>query len=298
MYFRTDASYVGQTKVIRVDIHDYAAYYRALADGSRGYGDQLHWCLVDFERVTGITELADLSVDAINRYLSATKERLAPKTRANRRGYLRMLLNHAATNPAIKDGPSIPDEPLAKVRVPDAIVRAWSPDEVARLLAAVNRLRGRYVNGFSKRLYWRSYILSAWDLGLRGCDMRSIERDWIPDHGRLTIVQAKTGRVVSCQLRPPAMEAIAEFKHGGRLIWPLWCRIDSWRKVARKLVTNAGLSGSIGRLRASAATALEITQPGTGHLFLGHSNRQTFERHYFDRSQQLSRPQPPLLVSR
>lgn len=279
-----------------MNLTEYATYYVSLSDGSDGYLDQIHCGLRDFERVTGICNVADLTVAAINDYLRQTKHRLAPRTRWNRRGYLRMLLWHASTNPALTDKPAPPNEPLAHVKVPQTIVQAWTPQQVQTLLLTVDRLRGEYRGGLNKRGYWRSYVLAAWDLGLRGCDMRSVERNWIQPHGAITIVQRKTGRIVQGRLRQPALEAIAEFQHPGRLIWPQWCRLDAWRKCARRIVHRAGLPGSIGWLRASAATATEIAQPGTGHLFLGHSNRQTFESHYFDRSQQLDGPQPPLLL--
>lgn len=283
------------TRVVPMNLREYARYYVALVDGSDGYLRQIEWALHDFEKVVGPIALADLTVELINRYLRERKEQLAPRTRKNRRGYLRTLLHHAASNTAIADRPTLPDAPLARVKVPDTIVEAWTPSQVGQLLTVIDGLDGSYRNGFSKRLYWRSYILAAWDLGLRGCDMRSIERSWIPPDGRFSIVQAKTGRIVWLQLRPPAMEAINDFQHAGRLIWPLWCRQNTWGKIAQALVRRAGLPGSIGWLRASAATATEVTQPGTGHLFLGHTNRRTFEQHYFDRRQEVSRPQPPLL---
>jgi len=278
-----------------MQLDEYASYYVSLVDGSAGYLKQIRWCLVDFERVVGPVQIHELSIDLINRYLRDCKTRLAPRTRANRRGYLRTLLRHASTNQAISPRPTIDSVPLAFVKVPQTKVEAWTPEQVRCLLAVVDGLRGRYSCGFDKRLYWRSYVLSAWDLGLRGCDMRSLERSWIPPHGAFSVVQAKTGHIVYCRLREAALTAIAEFQHPGRLIWPRWCSEKTYGEIARRLVRLAGLPGSMGWLRASAATATEISQPGTGHLFLGHASRKTFLAHYYDQSQQISRPQPPPL---
>jgi len=274
---------------------EYARYYVSLVDGSDGYLDQVMYALKDFERVVGEIQVKELSGEKINQYLRDTKGRLSPKTRSNRLGYLKTLLKHAQTNPVLEDRPSCRD-PIGQVKVPERIVESWTVEEVQQLLAYIETMRGRYRNGFDKRLYWRSYVLAGWDLGLRGCDLRSLERDWVPSSGRLTIVQAKTGRVVVGQLRQPALNAIEDFQHDGRLIWPVWCRMCSWRKTARKVVRNAGVKGSIGWLRSSAATATEVESPGTGHLFLGHSNRETFVRHYYDRSQAASIPLPPPIV--
>lgn len=109
------------------------------------------------------------------------------------------------------------------------------------------------------------------------------------------IVQAKTGRVVHGRLRPAALAAIGEFLLRDRreLVWPLWCNLEVWRTIARRLVRRAGLPGSIGWLRRSAATACELAHPGAGYQFLGNTP-DVFFAHYFDRSQ-VDVPQPPPL---
>ena len=78
------------------------------------------------------------------------------------------------------------------------------------------------------------------------------------------------------------MEAIdASFPPDRELIWPLWGRLGCWRRAAKRLVRAAGLPGSIGRLRHSSGTAVEIKHPGRGHEHLGNT-RAVFERNYLD----------------
>ncbi len=170
---------------------------------------------------------------------------------------------------------------------------AWTVDQVRSLLEAAGRLSGTYAGRFSKSGYWRSYILAGWDLGWRGCDLRSLPIAAVAP--RLAIVQQKTQRPVFGRLRPAALAAIADFVGGDEreLVWPLWCKISTWRLIARRLVSRCDLPGSIGWLRSSAATACELAHPGRGYQFLGNTPT-VFYRHYFDQSQ-TEPPQPPAL---
>lgn len=276
-------------------LDDYAAVLVARCDGSPGYAAQLHWTISHFEKFAGRQlTLADLSEQLLNDFMRSCRDRLAPCTRRSRRNMILRLWRFAATDPLLEDRPLPPRmEAITRIKVPQTPVEAWTLEEVRRLYGVAGGLTGKYGDRFDKSAYWQSYILAAWDLGWRGCDLRTFPVAAAKE--RVKIVQQKTGRVVYGRLRPPALRAIGRFVADDprELVWPLWCRLSVWRLIARRLVRRAGLPGSIGWLRGAAATACELVHPGKGYRFLGNTP-DVFYRHYFDRSQG-ELPQPPPL---
>lgn len=283
-------------KAAEVNLSDYATLYVQRRDGSPGYLDQLRWTISAFERFAGRPlQLDDLTEQLINDYLWRHRDALAPSTRRNRRNMIVRLWRHAAHDPLLDSRPRQPvRDALAHVRQVQTIPRAWSADQVRRLLGVAGGLRGKYGGRLEKSAYWRSWILADWDLGWRGCDMRAFPVAAVA--ARVTIVQRKTGRVVHGALRQEARDAIRDFlgRDDREFVWPLWCRLSTWRVIARRLVARAGLPGSIGWLRHSAATACENAHPGQGYQFLGNTP-DVFYAHYYDRSHG-DLPQPPELL--
>lgn len=287
---------------------EYIQSYISYRDGSPGYANQMRYAVNDLQRFAG-RELHpwDLSKKLINEYLYDCRDRLAPATRRNRRGYFSALLEFAAEDEELSERPSRLGR-LAQIKVPETIVTTWTIEQVQQLYSHAGSVRGSYgghrLEGGLRSLevpkakYWQAWILASWDTAWRGCDLRSLERDWIPTHGRLVIQQNKTGKIVASQLRPETIAAIDALiaEHRSRLCFPLWCRLDAWRAAAAVLVRRAKLEGSIGWLRSAAATAAEVAHPGSGHLLTGHASRVTFLRHYCDQSQVSSVPLPPSLV--
>jgi hypothetical protein len=265
-----------------MDLKEWASRYVDNRDVTDAYANQLRWAVMAFERTIGRTvDLADLSPELVNRHLKATRDTLKPETRKTHRRVLLTLWQAAAD-----DG--LAPEPIRRkvmpIRVPDKLQRAWDVDQVRMLLAAADRLKRYYPHGIAKRDYWRSYVMAAWDTGLRGCDMRKIAQSDIGDDGRIVLVQKKTGRIIRTCVRAETLAAINNtFPPDREQVWPLWARMELWRREASKLVRAAGLKGSIGQLRHSSGTAVEQLNPGHGHEHLGNT-RAVFERHYLDRT--------------
>lgn len=278
-------------------LHEYADFYIRHTDGSRGYRSQVHAAIAALERyVERPLTLGDLSEEFINGYIHAVKDTLSPSTRRNRRNVLVRLWKHAAFNKALPNPPRRPDrELLGNVRVGQIFVEVWTMEQVRVLLWVAGGLSGQYAGRFPKAGYWVSYILTAWDLGLRGCDMRRFPVSAVGP--RVKLIQWKTGKPLYGCLRPETIRAIRDFLGGDNreLVWPLWCNMETWRTIARRLVRRAGLPGSIGWLRGSSGTAFENAFPGKGHVHLGNTP-QVFYAHYFDRSQADLQPPPPILT--
>lgn len=59
----------------------------------------------------------------------------------------------------------------------------------------------------------------------------------------------------------------------------MWASAESFRKEARKLISAAGLPGSLKWLRSGSGSNFERLHPGRGHEHLGNT-RAVFEAHY------------------
>lgn len=241
-------------------------------------------------------EVADLHHETINSYLRWSRDRYSPDTRRNRRT---MFLTLAAA--AFEDGlcPAIRRRKVMRIALPDRIPLAYTVEQAGRLLVACEAFAGHHAaTGIRKRDYWRSYILAAWDTGLRGCDLRRLKLTEVLDapSGRVVHVQRKTGKRIAVTFRPTTLEALHRTVPPERtLCWPLWARLDVFRRQAARLVKRAGLPGSLKCLRAGSGTAVEIQSPGRGHEHLGNT-RRVFENNYLDVTQiDATRPLAPAI---
>jgi len=279
-----------------VQLYDFMHRYVGSRDVSDGYVVQMSYAIKSLEQFAGRTlDTQDFTVDLLNAFLRSTRDTLSAETRRHRRGLLLTLWSHAAD-----DNLAPPPRPrkVMPIRVPQKLHSAWTPQQVRQLLLAADRLEGRvFQNGVSQRWYWRSYILAAWDSGLRGCDLRRIRQEDVGGNGLVVLIQRKTGKRVQSLLRAGTLEAIGQsFPPQRETIWGEWSRIAVWRHHAKTLVTRAGLTGSIGRLRHSSGTAVELAHPGRGHEHLGNT-RRIFEQNYLDMQQAFqAKPMPERLV--
>jgi hypothetical protein len=265
-------------------LRDFLGLFAQSRDVSSGYIDQLHWAIHGLEKFVGKRlRTTDLTPDLLNTYLRWMRDNgHTTETRKGRRKNLLILWRAAADMELAAEPPA---RRVMRIRHSGRITVAWSYIEACILLEFASKLTGSYSNGIQRSHYWTSYIRAAWDSGLRGCDLRSLERDWVAPHGRLVVIQGKTRKRVVTQFRRSTLDSIAmTFPPERAIIWPLWASLDRWRREAKKLVRRAGLVGSIGRLRHSSGTATELTHPGRGHEHLGNT-RKIFEEHYLDHHQ-------------
>jgi hypothetical protein len=164
-------------------LRDFVAAFAAARDVSSGYIDQLFWAVHGLEKFAAKpVRTRELTADLLNEYLRWMRDHgRSNETRRSRRRNLLILWRAAADL-------GLAVEPIGRriMRIVgcDRITLAWTFREACGLLATASRLDGCYPNGIRRAHYWDSYIRAAWDSALRGCDLRSLERDWIPPHGR------------------------------------------------------------------------------------------------------------------
>jgi integrase len=140
---------------------------------------------------------------------------------------------------------------------------------------------------------------------LRLGDLLSLEREWIRKDsegtGWIRIQQAKTSRLVSSRFNPSTMVLIDRLMSENpnrRLIWPLWCRRESFYLRFRALVKQSGIRhGTFRFLRRASATHVEQLAPGTSYLHAGHADPSTTLRHYLDAEQLSGAVSPAPLVT-
>lgn len=236
---------------------------------------QLRHCVALFTSYLGhpatTADLTDLTVSA---WIQSQEGSFAPRTIATRKTVLSGLWRFAAGR-----GYCSPPGTLRRVRVGDPMPRAWSLDEMHRLLSATLLIK--------RSAYWRAFLLMAYESGLRRSDLIALDRSAIGADGVVVVRMAKTRHVHACQVRPETA-ALALALDGQRpLEWP-HSRAEWWRYF-RRLRQLAGVDGGAAQqLRRTGATWVAREQGvDAARRFLGHRSPAMI-RYYLD--ERIARP--------
>lgn len=267
-------------------LSDYADRYCTAVGGSPGYREQLR---VLTKRLPWL--VTDLTADRIDTYLTSALHNLAPSTVQNHRRML-STLRRAAVRDGLLGGESI-QKPIRRVKHNLPVVRAWSHDEIRKLLTAARTMPGNTLR-CPLNVLMPAWVLFAYSSGLRRGDLLEVRYDQIRGN-KLAVVQHKTGIPHVVALDQQALDAIATLpRHGQKIFGSL---ISKWRikTVLAKLVKRAGLCGSGKYLRRSSATYAVIAgMDAQGHL--GQRTPGLAQRHYVDPLlvAELKQPVPPI----
>lgn len=302
-------------KTNRVTLQDYAQAYCTRVDGSDGYRYSFRWCINAFEKSLGHSPayIDEVTVAAINKLVAESKGRLSSHTIRSRRNILFRLAKKASRDESLEVRPPKPvRDDLDQVKRRMVLPQAWTPAQVAHLVQTVRVRKGVYRLGrhqidgvtgpegtpwVTAAAYWESYLLTAWDTGLRTVDLVSLRRIDIGASGRIALVQHKTRKPIYCSVRPETLEAIDrsfELSPDRELIWPIWNTRRPWNRMRMRILQRAGLHGRMSMMRHSSGTACEVNVPGSGPQFLGNTPA-VFYQSYFDRRHVQDIPQPPPL---
>ena len=262
-----------------MSLHHYIDTYCNRRDVSNGYVAQLHWAVNAIERHAGRQlSASDLTEDLLNSHLRECK--LSDKSGATRKSRRRniLIIWQAAADDGLCEPPN--RRHIMNIREKDRIPRGYSIEDANKLIRSAEKIRGSAACEIPLWLWWSSYIRAMWDTGMRGCDVRSLERNWIPASGQLTIIQSKSGKCVRNAFRDSTLTLIDQmFPPDRRLIWPLTIGLRQFQRQGRSIVKRAGLQGSLKWLRSGSGTLVEELYPGRGHEHLGNT-RAVFERNY------------------
>jgi integrase len=223
--------------------------------------------------------LADLTDRTVNLWLAWLVEQVSRETAHSYRRILLVLWREAYRLELVEHGP----RNVRPIRRPERLIEGFSAEEASLLILACDRLQGRMPKiNHCRRLFWRTFISTAWFTGLRLGDVLAIERQKIEASGRVSVVQRKTGRLLVRQIPLPVLAEVDEMRGAGPgLIWPLWQSTE--RELFREfqqVVLLAGLRGTIKWLRRGSASEVEKIKRGAGSTHLGHRTAGIFEKHY------------------
>lgn len=239
-----------------------------------------------------LATLEDLAPDAVNSWVKSLQEcgKYQPRTVKHFRDAILFLWRNAFERGDVE----VPPYRVRQIKIPQEIVRAWTIDELRQLVASVVILRGCVPETAIRRVDWfRAYIYTAYCTGLRRCDLMHWARWEDVSNEILTVVQKKTGYVVSRRLTRQSLEAL-ELLPGRDFILPWPGDRRRFYESFHRLVRSAGIRpGGPKLLRRTAGSIVERDRPGSGGMFLGHRDPAMFDRHYHDRSLSSQVPEPP-----
>ena len=262
----------------------HAVYVPSRLDISAGAVRQIAVACRQLEAFAGRALLpADLTEDLIRQFLADFRaSRSAATTNSRRRDLLAIWqsgfdLGWCRTPPRRKRIPT--------ARQYGDLPRAWSIDEVSRILAAAAGDRWP-IAGLPAREWWLSFLLVAYDTGeRRGAILHVSPRDIDYDHRCILFRRTKTGRQRWCRLHSDTLAACQRFCDPLRAkMWPWPYTDNGLEKRFKRILDRAQVWHPPGRLfrllRITSGTLVEQAG-GPGHTHLGNS-REVFERHYRD----------------
>lgn len=147
--------------------------------------------------------------------------------------------------------------------------RAFSLDEIERLIEAAGELQGSYPWG-KRSLYWQALVSGALACGLRRGDLFRLPRS-VQDGKRFSIRENKTGLVYTRQLSRDAALRLRKLPQQ-ELAYPWRYTRTSFAKTWRSIIKRAEMQGQFKWLRRSF-----VTYSGWRHV-----DPKISRRHYID----------------
>ena len=228
-------------------------------------------------------ELKEFSAKAVNSHLRVRQESVSPITVANERRMILTLWRWAWEEGLVDSAP----RGVQRVKAPLEPVRAWSIDECRALVKGAEKFFGKRLrNGADLGAFLQCWTVLAYETGARYGDIFSWTKDNI-NAGAVGWVTSKTGVVCARPLSDGALalaNKMLESSPDGRILGWVCCRRQSF-KFMRKLIASTLKDGSGKWLRRSAATHVEMQEPGKAQWFLAHKSPGMAMRHYLDQRQ-------------
>ena len=258
-----------------------------------GAAKQLTIAVRLFERWAGGVPLDTLDENLLSQWLQEYAKDRSPVTVRGKRNAILTIWRYG------HETGYCPREPRARrvrnVRLPYVIPLCWTLDQLRQLVSTAEATPGYSSHsGIKWSLFWIAFVRVAYDTALRLTDVLTLEREQINDRGCVVLIQNKTGRPVTIQLRPATLDAIAATFPPVRpevFPWP-FCRETFYRRFSA-LLDAAGLDGSSKYLRRSSATYVERDHPGAARGHLGHSSPNMWRAYVNPQIAAENRPLPP-----
>lgn len=238
-------------------------------------------CVQTFERyLQRRATVKDLTSAQINAFLiDLAALGRSPYTVKNRRTGLMVLRHFALEKRLVKRGV----DAVRRVHCPPLDPEGYDVAAAAVLLAFFagrpGVVRG---TGIPRSIYWESFLLTKWELGLRAGDMLAIEPQHFQADGWLWVRESKTGKSGWLRIRPAVAAAISRClaaRPSRSRVWPGF-KARNLYQAFKQLAKAAGVNGTTRWIRRGAGSEYEKLHHGGGWRFLRQSGPQVFEKHY------------------
>lgn len=237
--------------------------------------------------VRGLTALAgkltEFSAQAINSHLRMRRESVGPVTVANERRMALTLWRWAWEEGLVDSAP----RGVQRAKAPLQPVKAWSISECRALVKGAEKFFGKRLrNGADLGVFLQCWVMLGYETGARYGDIFAWTRQNLSGCA-IGWVTSKTGVVCTRVLSDRALELAQQMLDASpddRILGWVCCRRQSF-KLMRKLISSSLSEGSGKWLRRSAATHLEMQEPGKAQWFLAHKSPGMASRHYLDQRQ-------------
>lgn len=210
-------------------------------------------------------------------FLDARSKQFARATIHKIRGDLKAILREAARH-------GLCDKPrnIRTVKRHKPRPRAYTPAQVAAIVAASSRLPGRLQDGVQRGAYFSTVGLVAWEIGFARKDLFALRQSDFRSDGLVVLDRAKTGEQQIARVYPDTLERVRRL--GERPLCWRWAPRGFyywWRRA----VQEAGVPylGGLHAFRRSASTDVAKNNPGAETKFLGHSTPAA-DSFYIDRT--------------
>lgn len=255
-----------------VKISELLATYLGIRSVSKDNITLFHRTITLLEEFLGhratVTDLVD---DRISGFIAHLEGTFKPNTIAGHRTRILGLWRLAYRRRLVERGP----EEVRKAPIPEPHPKAWSMDEMRRLVAACDRME-------EGRVYFKALILAAYETGLRRGDLMRLHRDDIGADGVVSIRQHKTGRVITRKIRPETAAIMLSLP--GACPLEIFWGSKKYTRLWQELRKLAGVDseGGLHQLRRTGASHVARTR-GTdaARQFLGHRSPEMIA-HYLD----------------
>lgn len=243
--------------------------------------------------------LDDLDEESVVLFMAwIVKNGNSPVSANHRRKNLVAMWGWLARRKIIDRWPSVP-----KLPEPQRVPRAWTRDQLERLVDACRRTTGS-INGYAPASdYWLAWHGVAWDTGARTGEMLALCWRWLDhENGILHVpAEARKGKRKDAiyRLMPDTLEIVLRLNLGHeRIFYGIGHSSAFWKRYERLLLL-AGLptdrSSKPQKMRRTHATWLKISG-GDPTASLGHSSDAVTRASYLDPS--ICSPAPALSLFR
>gem|GEM_PF-1370027 len=230
--------------------------------------------------------LHDLNAVSINRFLEHRESVVKNATVVGERAILRALWG--AANESEPDSEwYVPAKParLRRLRREEVDVEGWDGEQLKSLMLATERQRGMFrsqaVGKVERAPFWRAFLLTAYDTGLRLGDLLRLTAEQVTAEGSIRIKQNKTGKYHTIWISAEAVAAIRATltQQPRKLVFGGVIGKSCLHKAWRKMITALGMKGGTKYVRRTSGSMIERARPGQGHIHLGNG-ANVFTKHY------------------